>query len=82
MQIDHFSTITPTPNIDLFPDDKAIPNVQLAKTDASWTLSSGALTANITENPYTITFKAGNKTLTSAGYKHQASFFSMGTTRV
>jgi hypothetical protein len=75
-QIDHFASIESTPNIELFPDDKANPSVQLSKSTVStWLVSAGALTANITENPYTITFKADKKVLTSAGYKYQVRCF-------
>ncbi|EMD38625.1 glycoside hydrolase family 31 protein [Gelatoporia subvermispora B] len=74
VKIDHFKHIEPTPNITLFPDDPATPSAQLSKTEHSWSLSTGGVTAEITENPYTITFKSPQRTLTSAGYKHQGLY--------
>lgn len=37
-------------------------------------LSTGGLSAEITENPYTVTFKSPKRTLTFAGYKHQGIY--------
>lgn len=74
MKIDHFKHITPVPDIQLFPDDPPLPSVQLAKEKDSWSVTSGALSAVITANPYTVTFKDSKRTLTSAGYKHQAIY--------
>ncbi|KAF7789567.1 hypothetical protein EIP86_000513 [Pleurotus ostreatoroseus] len=74
VKIDHFKAIDPTPDITLFPDDPAVPSVQLAKSSENWSLSTGGLTAEITENPYTITFKDAKHTLTTAGYKHQGIY--------
>lgn len=74
MKIDHFRHIDPQPSIALFPDDKPIRDVSLSKKDATHVLSTGGLTAEITENPYTITFKSPKKTLTFAGYKHQGIY--------
>ncbi|KAK7043691.1 hypothetical protein VNI00_008302 [Paramarasmius palmivorus] len=74
VKIDHFSHIEPFPNIPLFPNDKAVPNVQLGKDDAGYSVTSAGLTAVITENPYTITFKSPKRILTFAGPKHQAIF--------
>lgn len=74
VKIDHFKHQDPSPNISLFPDDKAVPNVTLSKNESAISLTTGDLTAEITEQPYTITFKSPSRTLTSAGYKHQAVF--------
>ena len=74
VKIDHFKHVRPTPDIPLFPDDPAVPSVRLGKGDDSWSVSSGALRADITANPYTITFKDSKCVLTSAGYKHQAIY--------
>ncbi|EKM55719.1 glycoside hydrolase family 31 protein [Phanerochaete carnosa HHB-10118-sp] len=74
VKISHFKHIRPTPDIPLFPDDPAVPSVQLGKGEASWSVSSGSLTAEITTNPYTITFKDSKRVLTSAGSKHQAIY--------
>ncbi|KAI0340632.1 alpha-glucosidase [Trametopsis cervina] len=74
VKIDHFKHVDPTPSIPLFPDDPAIPSAQISKADKSWSVTSGGLSADITENPYTVTFKDAKRTLTSAGYKHQAIY--------
>ena len=58
----------------MFPDDPPVPAVSVEKGDKEWSVSSGDLTAVITENPYTITFKSPTRTLTSAGAKHQAIY--------
>lgn len=62
----------PYPEIQLFPDVKPNPKASLSKVDSTLKISSGDLTAEITSNPYTITFKSPKKILASAGYKHQA----------
>lgn len=75
VRIDHFRHVDPTPSIPLFPDDPPVPVVQLASKDKdSWSVSSGGLTAEVTANPYTITFKDPKRTLTFVGYKHQAIY--------
>ncbi|KAL7283205.1 hypothetical protein ACG7TL_002632 [Trametes sanguinea] len=74
VRIEHFKHVPPTPDIALFPDDPPVPSVSLAKTETTWSVTSGGLKAQITQNPYTITFKSPTSTLTSAGYKHQAIF--------
>ncbi|KAF7304699.1 Glycoside hydrolase family 31 protein [Mycena kentingensis (nom. inval.)] len=76
VKLDHFNTfIAPTPDIPLFPDAQPIPNSTISPSDnGGYTLSSGGLTAEITTNPYTITFKSPTRTLTFAGPKHQAIF--------
>ncbi|KAI0693713.1 alpha-glucosidase [Cytidiella melzeri] len=74
VKIDHFKHIDPIPSISLFPDEKPLSSAKIEKADKSWSVSSGGLTAEITENPYTITFKDDKRTLTSAGYKHQAIY--------
>lgn len=74
VRIDHFRHLDPFPSIPLFPDDKPISNVTLTNSGTARSLTTGGLTAEITENPYTITFKSPTRTLTSAGPKHQAIF--------
>ena len=74
VKIEHFKHTAPTPDIPLFPDDPPVPLVSLSKTDNSWTVNSGGLTAEVTQNPYTVTFKSPTRTLTSAGYKHQGIY--------
>ncbi|OBZ75677.1 Alpha-xylosidase [Grifola frondosa] len=74
VKIEHFKHIESTPNITLFPDDPPIPSVSLSNTDTSWSVSTGGFSATIAENPYTITFNSPTRTLTSAGYKHQAIY--------
>ncbi|CDO70687.1 Glycoside Hydrolase Family 31 protein [Trametes cinnabarina] len=74
VKIEHFKHVDPTPNIALFPDDPPVPSVSLAKTETTWSVTTGGLKAEITQNPYAITFKSPTRTLTAAGYKHQAVF--------
>lgn len=74
VKIEHFAHVDPYPNIPLFPNDKPVPNLALQKTDSALLLSTGGLTAEITENPYSITFKSPTRILTAAGPKHQALF--------
>lgn len=74
MRIEHFKHTDPTPNIALFPDDPPIPAASLSKTETSWMIATGGLSADITQNPYTITFRSPTRTLTAAGYKHQAIY--------
>ena len=74
MRIDHFKHIDPQPSIALFPNDRPVHDASLSKTDTAYVLSTGGLSAEITEQPYTITFKSTKKTLTFAGYKHQAMY--------
>ncbi|KAG6887526.1 hypothetical protein C0995_014629 [Termitomyces sp. Mi166 len=74
VKIDHFSHVEPFPNIPLFPDAKPIPDVSIKRDESKLSLSTGGLTAEITENPYTIAFKSPKHTLTFAGEKHQALF--------
>ncbi|KAG6896109.1 hypothetical protein C0992_010250, partial [Termitomyces sp. T32_za158] len=74
VKIDHFSHVEPFPNIPLFPDAKPIPDVSIERDDSKLSLSTGGLKAEITEKPYTITFKSPKRILTFAGEKHQALF--------
>ncbi|KZP02508.1 hypothetical protein FIBSPDRAFT_969912 [Athelia psychrophila] len=81
VRIDHYKHSTPFPGIALFPNDtpvhksslETLKPVEGAANAPKYTLSTGGLTAEITENLYTLTFKALNgKELTATGYKHQA----------
>ncbi len=74
VRIEHFKHVDPTPNIVLFPDDPPVQSVSLSKTENTWTVTSGGIKAEITQNPYTVTFKSPTRTLTSAGYKHQTLY--------
>lgn len=74
VKIDHFSHTKPHPDIPLFPNDQPVVERTLRKDDSGFSLTTGGLTAQITENPYTITFKSPTRTLTFAGPKHQALF--------
>ncbi|KAF7295119.1 Glycoside hydrolase family 31 protein [Mycena indigotica] len=74
VKIDHFATFTALPEIPLFPDAQPIRNSSLKAIEGGHRLSSGALTAEITHKPYTITFKSPTRTLTFAGPKHQAIY--------
>jgi hypothetical protein len=72
VKIDHFSHLLPFPNITLFPDAPPIPDCAIKREDHALMLTSGGLTAEITENPYTINFKSPSRVLTAAGEKYQA----------
>lgn len=74
VRIEHFASLDPQPNIKLFPDDQPIPDVHLSQEGSKYIISTGDLRAEITENPYSITFKSPERTLTFAGPKHQAVF--------
>lgn len=75
VNLTHFkNSISQTPNIPLFPDDPPLHSASLEEGEDRWTISSGGLNAEVTKNPYTITFKSGKRTLTSAGNKHQAIY--------
>ncbi|KAH9934909.1 alpha-glucosidase [Fomitopsis serialis] len=74
VKIDHFRHVDPKPNFQLFPDDPPIPAATLADGVGSWTVTSGGLTAEVTENPYTITFRSPQRTLTTSGVKYQAIY--------
>ncbi|EPQ58728.1 hypothetical protein GLOTRDRAFT_37153 [Gloeophyllum trabeum ATCC 11539] len=58
VRIGHFKTFKPCPEIPLFPDAPAMPNFDLEKSESGYTLTTGGLTAEITENPYTVTFNS------------------------
>jgi len=49
-----------------------LPKVGINKSPESLTIGTGGLTAEVTNNPYTVTFKSPKRTLTFAGPKHQA----------
>ncbi|KAF8655851.1 hypothetical protein AX16_002934 [Volvariella volvacea WC 439] len=72
VKIGHFDHTPAYPQIPLFPNDEPILNHTKTKDDVGYSLSTGGLTAVITENPYTITFKSPKRILTFAGPKHQA----------
>lgn len=74
VKIEHFKAMDPTPNISLFPDDPPVPSASLSRTENAFAVSSGGVTAEVTQNPYTISFKSTTHTLTAAGYKHQAIY--------
>ena len=74
VNIEHCASLSPRPEIELFPDDPPIPDVRLSKEGSDHVISSGDLKAEITENPYSITFKSSERILTSAGPKYQAIF--------
>lgn len=74
VKIEHFASLDPRPNIQLFPDDLPIPDARLVREGSNYSILSGDLKAEITENPYSITFKSPERTLTFAGPKHQAVF--------
>ncbi|KAF5387077.1 hypothetical protein D9615_001804 [Tricholomella constricta] len=74
VKIDHFAYTEPFPTIPLFPDAKPVSDVLVKRQTSHLSVISGGLTAEITENPYTITFKSPSRTLTFAGEKHQALY--------
>ncbi|KAF8201474.1 alpha-glucosidase [Pholiota molesta] len=57
VKIEHVVSEEPTTNIQLFPDDAPVPDVALSSSEdgKKHVLKSGDLTAEISENPYTIT---------------------------
>ncbi|KAF8232393.1 alpha-glucosidase [Tricholoma matsutake] len=58
VKIDHLSHLLPSPRISLFPDVPSIPDCTVRQDDDLLLLTSGGLTAEITEKPYTITFNS------------------------
>lgn len=77
VKFDHIVSLDPYPDIPLFPDDIAIktaPKLASNSEKGEHSLHSGGLTAEITENPYTVTFKAGTKVLTNAGPRYQGIY--------
>jgi hypothetical protein len=74
VKIEHFSVRQQYPHIPLFPDVPPVKDVSLKQTESIYSLTTGGLTAEITEKPYTITFKSPTRILTFAGEKHQALF--------
>ncbi|KAF9448364.1 glycoside hydrolase family 31 protein [Macrolepiota fuliginosa MF-IS2] len=74
VRIEHFASLDPQPSIPLFPNDPPVPETKFYKEGPNYSILSGDLKAEITENPYTVTFKSPEKTLTFAGAKHQAVF--------
>lgn len=74
VKIEHFAYHEPFPNIPLFPDDAPVPDISLKKKNSTYSLTTGGLTAEITENPYSIAFNSPTRRLTEAGPKHQALF--------
>jgi hypothetical protein len=75
VRITHISSDANVPCIPLFPDGRPPqPNISTATTEKGVKLTSGNLTAEVTSNPYTLTFSAEGKTLTYAGAKYQGIF--------
>ncbi|KZV88859.1 hypothetical protein EXIGLDRAFT_722172 [Exidia glandulosa HHB12029] len=75
VKIDHFVHRPNVADYSLFPDGAPPkPSVQAAKTDSGSSLVSGKLVAEVTNNPYTLSFSAANKKLTFAGEKYQGLF--------
>ncbi|KIY69580.1 glycoside hydrolase family 31 protein [Cylindrobasidium torrendii FP15055 ss-10] len=78
VSIEHFSgkRDASTPAIPLFPDVPATPKFDIVKAEdgSSHSISSGGLTAVVTANPFTITFKSPERTLTTSGSKYIALY--------
>ncbi|KZV91581.1 hypothetical protein EXIGLDRAFT_719180 [Exidia glandulosa HHB12029] len=75
VKIDHFVHRPNVADYSLFPDGAPPkPSVHAAKTDSGSSLVSGKLVAEVTNNPYTLSFSAANKKLTFAGEKYQGLF--------
>jgi hypothetical protein len=77
VSLQHLLVANPAPHIPLFPNLPPQPSSSLALSSNGdvHTLSSGPLSAVITQNPYTLSFNAhSNRTLTFAGPRHQAIF--------
>lgn len=74
VKLGHFGHAPTLPEVPLFPNAAPLQNYSLSERDGDYFLSSGGLTAHVTQNPYTITFKSENRTLTFSGPKHQALY--------
>ncbi|TFK72539.1 hypothetical protein BDN72DRAFT_763099 [Pluteus cervinus] len=74
VKISHFAQIRTQPGIPLFPDEPPLANRSFHQDDAGFHLTAGDLSAHVTENPYTVTFKSSTRVLTFAGPKYQALF--------
>jgi alpha-glucosidase (family GH31 glycosyl hydrolase) len=63
----------PTPSIELFPTAPPVPTeATMSRSPEMLVIATGGLSAEVTNNPYTVTFKSHKRTLTFAGPKHQA----------
>ncbi len=74
VKIKHFARDDPSPSIPLFPDSPPIPNVQVGRDGDTLSISSAGLTAVVSQNPYSISFKSPTRELTSAGQKYVALY--------
>ncbi|KJA27453.1 glycoside hydrolase family 31 protein [Hypholoma sublateritium FD-334 SS-4] len=75
VKLEHVVSGDPRTHIQLFPDDGPVSDVTFSKLDDQTNvLKSGDLTAEIKENPYSITFKSTTRILTESGLKHQALY--------
>ncbi|KAF8514046.1 alpha-glucosidase [Gautieria morchelliformis] len=73
VRIDHFKASVPSPSIEMFPTNPPVSSeTTMNASPDSLFFGTGGLSAEITQNPYTITFKSAQRTLTLAGPKHQA----------
>ncbi|KAF8575536.1 glycoside hydrolase family 31 protein [Ramaria rubella] len=73
VKIDHFKTSSLYPSIELFPTASLVPSkIEVNKSSESVSIKTAGLSAEVTNNPYTVTFKSPKQTLTFAGPKHQA----------
>lgn len=62
-----------TPSIELFPTAPPVPpDTTVTRSLDSVVISTGGLDAEVTNNPYTITFNSPQRRLTYAGPRHQA----------
>ncbi|KAH8833576.1 alpha-glucosidase [Flagelloscypha sp. PMI_526] len=73
VKLQHFVHNNPNPEIPLFPDAAPVVDVSLQTAPSGHRqIITGGLTAEITENPYTVTFKAKSRILTTSGRKYQS----------
>ncbi|KAF9050746.1 hypothetical protein BDZ89DRAFT_1154224 [Hymenopellis radicata] len=74
VKIKHFARDDPSPSIPLFPDSPPIRNVEVGRDGETLSISSAGLTAVVTQNPYSISFKSPKRELTSSGQKYVALY--------
>jgi hypothetical protein len=75
VKLEHFKESSDSPTIPLFPTNESAPfKSVIVHSDAATKITSGDLSATVSEDPYTIEFRCGDRLLTQAGAKYQAIF--------
>lgn len=68
-----YQASNPTPSIELFPTaPPVLAEATVNRSSESLVFASGGLSVEVTSNPYTVTFRSPQQTLTFSGPKHQA----------